>query len=290
MRWRGRKQSDNIEDRRGMGGGAAVAGGGGIMTLIVIVVVMLMGGNPQPLIQNAARQRAQQQQQAPAPENEKDKELKQFVGVVLKDTEDVWTKLFKDQLGTTYRKPDLVLFTGSVNSGCGTANSGMGPFYCPADNKIYLDMSFFTELRDRFGAPGDFAMAYVVAHEAAHHVQNELHISDEVHRKKQATRDKVEQNHWSVRLELQADFLSGVWAHHGQKMKNFLEAGDVEEAMRCAQAIGDDMIQKQAQGRVVPDLFTHGTSAQRARWFRAGLESGNLELANKLFELPYDKL
>lgn len=293
MRWRGRRESENIEDRRAMRAGPAVAGGGGLMILVVIVLGLIMGKDPQQLVQQVQQQQARQQADVPAggelQETEAERELKQFVGVVLADTEDVWTKLFTEQLGKRYPQPKLVLFRDQVSSACGMASSATGPFYCPGDDQIYLDMSFFEQLQNQFGAKGDFAMAYVIAHEVAHHVQNMLGISDEVHRSQQGA-DKVAANRLSVRLELQADFLAGVWAHHGQKMKSFLDAGDVEEAMRCAQAIGDDRLQQQAQGRVVPDAFTHGTSKQRAYWFRKGLETGQIDVANELFELSYNEI
>ncbi|MEZ6092286.1 MAG: neutral zinc metallopeptidase [Pirellulaceae bacterium] len=296
MRWKGRRQSTNIEDQRGMRTGPAVAGGGGLMIVVIIVLGLMMGKDPQQLVQQvqqAQQQQARQQVNAEADgdfqESAEEKELVEFVSVVLADTEDVWDKIFQDQLGRRYNHPTLKLFRDSVDSACGSASSATGPFYCPGDDKVYLDLSFFNQLQTTFGAKGDFAMAYVIAHEVAHHVQNELGISDQVQRERRAV-GEVKANRLSVRLELQADFLSGVWAHHGNKMKGFLERGDIEEAMRCAQAIGDDTLQRNMQGRVVPDSFTHGTSQQRAYWFGKGYETGNIELANELFTRDYDEI
>ncbi len=274
MRWRNREKSQNVEDRRGGGGGRRIAGGVGIGTIIIAIIVALLGGDPSSFLQ-------QSQVQQPAPTTQTtntqqgNDDLGNFVKTVLKDTEDVWNKIFPEQLGRAYVEPTLVLFENKVNSACGFASAATGPFYCPGDQKLYIDLSFYQELKNRFNAPGDFAMAYVVAHEAAHHVQNLLGITREVQSQRGRISEK-EYNNLSVRLELQADFLAGVWAHHGQKMYNFLEDGDIEEAMNAAHAIGDDTIQKRARGYVVPDSFTHGTSAQRIRWFRKGLETGDL--------------
>lgn len=268
MRWKGRERSDNIEDRRGMTPGRMVAGGG-IGTLIIAVVVMLMGGDPTALLGSQPASQAGPREFTAA-EQERD----DFVGVVLKDTEEVWHAQFRE-MGQTYQEPKLVLFTGQVESACGFASAAMGPFYCPEDTKVYIDLGFFDELARRFGAPGEFAQAYVIAHEVGHHVQNLLGIS----RKVQSQRGKVseaEYNKLSVRMELQADFLAGVWAHHAQKSKNMLDMRDLEDAMRAAQAIGDDTLQKGSQGYVVPESFTHGTAEQRMRWFRKGYESGDL--------------
>jgi predicted metalloprotease len=252
--------------------------GGGLGTIVLIVLALLFGVDPQALLQpgpggGGAPGGFNPNQQAPV--NPGNDEAKQFVSAVLADTEDVWRELFRQQ-GQRYREPTLVLFTGSVQSACGQADSAVGPFYCPGDEKVYLDLEFFRELKQRFGAPGDFAQAYVIAHEVGHHVQQLLGISDRVHR----MRGRVSQeefNRLSVRLELQADFLAGVWAHHAQRMRNILEQGDIEEAINAAQAIGDDRLQKQSRGFVVPDSFTHGTSAQRVRWFRRGFETGDME-------------
>jgi predicted metalloprotease len=215
--------------------------------------------------------------------------MARFSRVVLADTEDVWSDLFRNQFKKNYRVPTLVFFSGGSQSGCGFASSATGPFYCPADQKVYIDLQFFNEMATRFKASGDFAQAYVIAHEIGHHVQNQLGVLDQVH-SKQGRISKAEYNQLSVRSELQADFLAGVWAHYDQKMKNILEPGDVEEALNAANAIGDDRLQKQAQGYVVPDSFTHGTSAQRARWFRLGLETGDLSRMMDLFNLSYSQL
>jgi uncharacterized protein len=270
MRWQGRRGSGNIEDRRGMGGGRGLAvGGGGIGIIILVVVVLLAGGDPTAILGGGGSGTGgtgltQQQQDQAA----------QFASVVLADTEDVWHAQFL-KMGRTYQDPRMVLFTGYVNSACGGASSQVGPFYCPADRKVYIDLSFFDELSRRYGAPGDFAQAYVIAHEVGHHVQNLLGISDAVHSRQQRVSQR-EANELSVRLELQADFLAGYWAHYAQKTLNVLEPGDLEEALRAANAIGDDTLQKQAQGYAVPDSFTHGTSAQRKRWFTLGYRTGDL--------------
>ena len=275
MRWEGRRQSGNVEDRRGQGGGRGGGGlalGGGIGTLVLVVVVMLLGGDPRALLDMATQAPTQQgSEYVSSPEDEK---LKELVAVVLADTEEVWEAEFA-KLGRTYQQPKLVVFAGGVRSGCGFADAQVGPFYCPADLTVYVDLSFFRELSQRFGAPGDFAQAYVIAHEVGHHVQKLLGTSDQVN----ASRGRVsteKQNELSVRLELQADFLAGLWAKKAQEKFNFLEPGDVEEALRAANSIGDDTLQKQAQGRVVPDSFTHGTSQQRVKWFRRGFESGDI--------------
>ena len=272
MRWEMGRRSDNVEDRRGMRPGR-VALGGGIGGIILIVVALLLGVNPQQLLQQMpADQRvseSQVQQRDPAEDR-----LAQFVSVVLADTEDVWRAQFQS-MGRQYREPKLVLFTEQVQSACGVAGSAVGPFYCPGDEKVYIDLQFYQELKDRFGAPGDFAQAYVIAHEIGHHVQNQLGISEKVHAMQQRV-SKEEANELSVRMELQADFLAGVWAYHAQKMRNILEPGDIEEALGAANAIGDDRLQMQGQGYVVPDSFTHGTSAQRVRWFRRGFETGDM--------------
>jgi predicted metalloprotease len=214
--------------------------------------------------------------------------MKQFVATVLADTEDVWTQVFKER-GGTYRDPKLVLFRNATPTACGRGESATGPFYCPGDEKVYIDLSFYDLLRTKLGAPGDFAQAYVIAHEVGHHVQKLLGISDKVHAQRSRA-GEVESHHLSVRLELQADFLAGVWAHHAQQMKNVLEPGDLEEALQAANAIGDDRLQKQSRGYVTPDSFTHGTSAQRIRWFRKGFETGNPKLMEQLFSLPYERL
>ncbi|MEO1448171.1 MAG: neutral zinc metallopeptidase [Bacteroidota bacterium] len=280
MRWQGRQGSSNVEDRRGgRGGGGFVRSRGGrigIGGIIIIIIGTLLGGNPLELFQQV--QGPPQVQQAPpggVQSGGADDELAQFVSVVLKETEDTWSRIFLQETGKPYRKPKLVLFERQVRSACGSASSATGPFYCPADEKMYIDLSFYRELRDRFQAPGDFAMAYVIAHEVGHHIQNLLGITDQM----QGQRGRISQtqyNELSVRLELQADFLAGVWAHHTAR-KNLLEEGDFEEAMNAARAIGDDRMQKQAQGYAVPETFTHGTSAQRMRWFRKGYETGDIK-------------
>ena len=273
MRWRGRQGSGNVEDRRGMGGGGKIAIGGGA-GVIILIISLLLGQNPLEYINPGGGDGSQiQQQQQPLSEEENEKA--EFVRVVLKDTEDVWNKLFQER-GETYQEPKLVLFSGVDQSGCGTASAAMGPFYCPEDAKVYIDLSFYDDLQSRFGAPGDFAMAYVVAHEVGHHVQDLWGISDKVHAMRQRLSEE-EYNKLSVKLELQADFLAGVWAHHDQELNNILEPGDIEEALTAANAIGDDRLQKQSQGYVVPDAFTHGTSAQRMYWFKKGFETGDIE-------------
>jgi predicted metalloprotease len=293
MRLDDSKRSENVEDRgSSRGGGGPVMIGGGIGTLVIVVIMLFLGADPQAIMQQLQNQGGLQGQVAPdqAEPGEIDparEKLKEFAARVLGDTEDVWGSFFK-QAGKQYREPTLVLFTGEVNSGCGSASSGMGPFYCPADEKVYLDLSFFNQLEREFRAPGDFAQAYVIAHEVGHHVQNVLGISNKVHRA-QSQLSKEEGNQLSVRLELQADFYAGVWAHHANKRRKILEPGDVEEALRAASAIGDDSLQKQATGRVRPDLFTHGTSQQRLRWFKLGLETGDLNRGDT-FSVDADEL
>lgn len=297
MQWRGQRESDNVEDRRGMPGPPLLIGGG-LGTVAIIILVALLGGDPIAFLQQA--QIAQQQGQPPGlppepgfqdegrPERHdparhgpvrhdtgRHDVLKEFVSVVLADTEDVWDDVFRE-MGRTYRKPRLVLYTGHTGSGCGVADSAIGPFYCPVDETIYLDLGFFADLRNRFGAPGEFAQAYVIAHEVGHHVQKLLGTMEKVDSRRRQV-SKTESNHLSVRLELQADFLAGVWANRADRSKHIIEGGDVEAALRAAQAIGDDQLQRQARGYVVPDSFTHGTSTQRIHWFRLGLETGDLK-------------
>jgi predicted metalloprotease len=286
MRWEGRRESENVNDRRGMG--PVVAGGGGLITVIVLIAAMIFGVNPLPLLQQLAQQGggAAVAPQQRSPEEDR---MASFVKVVLADTEDVWSDLFPKLIGKPYQQPQLDLFTGATNSACGQATAAVGPFYCPGDNKVYLDLAFFVELQEKFKAPGDFACAYVIAHEVGHHVQNLLGLSDQVSAQ-QARVGEVEGKRLSVRLELQADFLAGVWAHHAQKTKQILETGDIAEAINAAQRIGDDTLQRQSTGRVVPDAFTHGSAAQRVKWFTHGIKSGNLEDLNLLFETPYEEL
>jgi len=284
MRYQGREQSKNVEDRRGQrGGGMRKIGGGiGIGTILLLVLTLVMGGDASDILGTLLQSGGSSQPVPTETSNgqpyrgsQQEEALAELVGVTLKETEDVWHGIFRNQLQRNYQEAKLVLFTDATQSACGVGRSATGPFYCPADQKIYIDLSFYNQLSQRFGASGDFAMAYVVAHEVAHHVQNLLGITRQI----DAQRGRIsqqEQNDLSVRLELQADFLSGVWAHHAHKANNILERGDIEEAMRAAEAIGDDNIQKQSQGYIVPENFTHGTSEQRMRWLRRGLETGDI--------------
>lgn len=270
MRWRGGRESDNVEDRRGFRAAPAIAGGG-IGTVAIVLIAMFFGMDPTVLLESMGPGAVSVQQPAPAPAGQD--EASKFVSVVLADTEDTWRGLFR-QLGGTYREPKLVLFSGMVQSACGYAQAAVGPFYCPADQKVYVDLNFFEDLKSRFRAPGDFAQAYVIAHEVGHHVQNLMGISDQV----ESLRGRLgaaEGNALSVRVELQADCFAGVWANHAEKARQILEAGDVEEALNAATAIGDDRLQKQARGYITPDSFTHGSSAQRVRWFKQGITSGD---------------
>jgi predicted metalloprotease len=269
MRWQGRRESTNVEDRRGVSGGQ-VAVGGGIIGVIALVLNFLLGGDVSQLPQQLPNQNTP----VSAEEQAADDQRAKFVKVVLAETEDVWNTLFQ-QAGKNYVEPTLTLFSGATQSACGSASSATGPFYCPGDQKVYIDLSFYQDLQNRFAAPGDFAMAYVIAHEVGHHVQNLLGISDKVHQMRQQL-SEGEYNKYSVMLELQADFLAGVWAHHTQKMKNILEEGDIEEALNAANAIGDDRLQKESQGYVVPESFTHGTSQQRMYWFKKGYQTGDM--------------
>ena len=272
MRWRGERQSTNIEDRRGLSGGK-IAIGGGLGSIVILVLALLFGIDPQQFLEQVPDNNPPSQVQTSRPQNAEEEELKQFVGVVLAKSEDVWNDVFR-QNGRQYREPTLVLFTDQVRSACGMAGAAVGPFYCPADEKMYIDLSFYDELRRRFNAPGDFAQAYVIAHEVGHHVQKLLGISDRVNAMQQRASER-EANQLSVRLELQADFFAGVFARYVQN-QGVLDAGDIEEALGAASAVGDDQIQKRTTGYVVPDSFTHGTSEQRLRWFRKGYESGDM--------------
>jgi len=276
MLWQGRRESGNVEDRRGFGG-RGMAVGGGIGTMVIAFIIYLLGGNPSQVLDNSNTVQQPTQQSAPAND-----ETTHFVRTILADTEDIWSQLFQN-MGRTYTDPKLVLFSGSTQSACGAASEATGPFYCPGDQKVYLDVSFFDELHNRFGAEGgDFADAYVIAHEVGHHVQDLLGITDKV----DAMRGRVsqtEQNALSVRLELQADFFAGVWAHYEAQKKaanapasSVIQEGDIEKALNAASAIGDDRLQKETQGYVVPDAFTHGTSEQRVRWFKKGFETGDI--------------
>ena len=268
MRWQGRRQSTNVEDRRGMPVGRIALGGGA--GLIVLLIAVLFGADPRALLQQLQEPSTTTERQVDPAQDE----LAAFSSTILAETEDVWNEEFR-QMGRTYVEPHLVLFSDRVESACGLAGAAVGPFYCPTDSKLYLDLSFFQVMRDRLGAPGDFAQAYVIAHEVGHHVQNLLGISKKVSAL-QARVSEAEANQLSVRLELQADFFAGVWAHHTQKMRAILEQGDIEEALNAAAAIGDDRLQQESRGVVVPDAFTHGTSEQRVRWFRKGLETGDI--------------
>lgn len=274
MLYKGRRQSSNVEDRRGMSTGRKVGVGGGIVTVIIALVVMLLGGDPREVLNMMESQQATTETVSDYQPTAHEQELAEFVSVTLAETEDVWNKLFENS-GLTYREPTLVLFSGAAESACGFAQSATGPFYCPGDEKVYIDLNFLEELQQKLGAQGDFAMAYIVAHEVGHHVQKLLGVLDQVHSLRGQVSDK-QYNAETVKLELQADFYAGIWAHHAQKMKNILEAGDIEEAMNAAQAVGDDRIQMQSQGYVVPDSFTHGTSEQRMNWFSKGFETGNV--------------
>lgn len=271
MKWFGRRQSGNFEDRRGVSGGKVVVGGG-IIGAIILLLNVVLGGDPSQVIDSM------QQQGSPAESREltdAEKTDGEFINALVVDNEDVWAKIFEDN-DLTYTPPKVVLFTEAVSTGCGNASSASGPFYCPADRTVYMDLAFFQELKTRFGAKGgDFAVAYVVAHEVGHHVQTLLGTSAKV-REKQERGNETEANRLSVALELQADFYAGVWTHHNQKMKNILEEGDIDEALSAANAVGDDAIQKRMQGSVVPDSFTHGTSDQRMKWFMRGFETGDI--------------
>ena len=271
MRWRGERESTNIEDRRGMSGGK-IAVGGGLGTIVILILALLFGADPRQLFEQVPTDPSSGVQSS-RPVNPEEDDLKKFVSVVLAKSEDVWHDVFR-QNGREYREPTLVLFTDQVQSACGMAGAAVGPFYCPSDEKVYIDLSFYQELRRRFNAPGDFAQAYVIAHEVGHHVQNLLGISDRVDAAR-GRMSEVEANRMSVRLELQADFFAGVFARYVQN-QGVLEEGDIEEALRAASAIGDDKIQRQTRGYVVPDSFTHGTSEQRLRWFKKGYDTGDI--------------
>jgi predicted metalloprotease len=271
MRWRGRERSDNVEDRR-LSVGKKMSLGGGIGGIIIALIFIILGGNPKEVLQ-LLDPGTETVQTHSGQNGTQDDDLTKFISVVLKDTEDVWNKIFTES-GRRYREPKLVLFRQSVRSACGFSSAATGPFYCPADEKVYIDLDFLEEMLRRFRSSGDFAMAYILAHEVGHHVQKLLGIMEKVDSQRgRASQSKL--NELTVRLELQADFLAGIWVHHAQKMKNILEEGDVEEALRAVNAVGDDRIQMQQQGYVVPDSFTHGTSAQRLKWFRKGMKTGD---------------
>jgi len=270
MKWQGREGSGNIEDRRGMSG-RKMAVGGGIGTVVVILIVWFLGGDPSQYINTLQGGSDTEQVKSTAEEDQ----MAQFVSVVLKDTETVWGKIF-EKSNSRYHQPKLVLFRDQVESACGLASTASGPFYCPSDESVYIDLSFCDQLKTQLGAYGDFAVAYVIAHEIGHHVQNQLGIIEKVEREKSG-KSKTKVNQLGVRLELQADFLAGMWAHYAQEMLHTLDAGDIDEAMNAAAAVGDDKLQMKYQGRVMPDAFTHGTSAQRKEWFRRGWETGDLK-------------
>lgn len=293
MRWRGREQSGNVEDRRGMSPKMAMGGGGGIIAVIVVLIVKFMGGGEgvQQMAGQMAQKAANARQSAPAEAGSGiQDDHKEFIAVTLRDTETIWAMLFDDQVrGASYTPPRLVIFEGQTQTACGTGQAAMGPFYCPADKQVYIDPSFFDDLARRHNAPGDFAQAYVIAHEVAHHIQTILPYSSMVNQVR-SRGDELASNRASVRLELQADFLAGVWAHHAHKEYGILEEGDMQEAIQAANQIGDDTLQKQATGYVTPQRFTHGTSAQRVKWFKKGLLSGEVKGAEQLFEIAYDRL
>lgn len=286
MRWQGRRESDNVEDRRGdstgssggLGGGGfrVPRGKGGLILLVVVLVAGYYGVDLTPLLNGEAPvgQTQTQSQQVNSPE---DNQMAKFTSVILASTEDTWSQLFQ-KMGKQYQDPKLVLYRGATRTGCGTGQSVMGPFYCPADKTVYIDLSFYQEMKDKLGADGDFAQGYVVAHEVGHHVQNLLGIEPKIRQMQQGA-SKAEQNRHSVKMELQADCFAGVWGHFMQNQQ-VLEQGDLEEALNAAQAIGDDRLQQQSQGRVIPDSFTHGTSEQRYTWFKRGFDSGNPNSCN----------
>ena len=289
MRWMGRRESGNIEDQRGGGGRVMRYGAGGLGGLFLIIIVVLLGGDPRQLLDQGSGEITVDDgygapgpgqvdggvEHPPATESAEEAQTRRMISVVLADTEDVWSEIFRS-MGSTYQEPKLVLFAEAVDSGCGFASAAVGPFYCPRNGKVYLDLGFYDELHARFGASGDFAQAYVLAHEVGHHVQNLLGISEQV-AAAQARRGGVQANALSVRLELQADCFAGVWAHHADRAHQLLEQGDLEEGLRAASAIGDDRIQMQSQGYVAPDAFTHGSSQERASWFKRGFEGGTLD-------------
>jgi predicted metalloprotease len=280
MRWASGRRSENVEDRRGLRVSPRLAGGG-IGTLLLVLAALYFGIDPSIILnqsQVSLPGGGAPTQSAPYTASPEEKRLAEFVSVVLADTEDTWQALFRD-MGKTYEDPKLVLFSEAVESACGTASTAVGPFYCPMDQKVYIDLEFYSDLKNRFGAPGDFAQAYVIAHEVGHHVQNLLGIAEKVHSLRSRS-GETEANRLSVMMELQADCFAGVWAYHADKARHILEKGDVEEALNAASSIGDDRLQRQSRGYVTPDSFTHGSSAQRVRWFKRGLETGNTGQCN----------
>ncbi len=283
MKWIGRRQSDNVEDKRASGGSKAIIGGGLIGVIILVIKLLSGNGDGADVLNQVLQQQMNQTQQNTSPVNPADDSLAAFVSVVLADNEDVWNSLFRNA-NQQYEEPKLVLFRDQVESGCGQAGSSVGPFYCPADKRVYIDLSFFEDLKNKLGAPGDFACAYVIAHEVGHHIQNLLGASDKVHALNGRLSEK-EYNKYSVALELQADFYAGIWAHYNQKMKDILEEGDIDEALMAANAVGDDRLQMRSSGQVVPDAFTHGTSKQRMYWFKLGYTSGDISKGNTFEEM-----
>ena len=277
MRWREGRESDNVEDRRGMTVSKGMMGGG-IGTILLVLVALYFGVDPSIILNQmpttGSPPSVEQSAGKPAGQDEEAR----FVSVVLADTEDTWREIFR-QGGQTYREPKLVLFSGAVQSACGIAQAAMGPFYCPLDETVYIDLIFYRDLKERFRAPGDFAQAYVIAHEVGHHVQNQLGIMQKVQEMRSRV-DEVRSNDLSVRTELQADCFAGLWAYHADKSRHILESGDIDEALNAASSIGDDRIQKQTRGQVVPDSFTHGSSEQRVRWFKRGIETGDFAQCN----------
>ena len=296
MRMDGRRTSTNVDDRRGMSGGKAV--GMGLGGLIIIgLITWALGGNPLSVIQEmgadggglltgGGAETSQNYQPT-----EQEEALAEFSKQILASTEDVWTKVFREQLNAEYEPPKMVLFTSSVQTGCGGATASVGPFYCSADKALYIDLSFFSVMKQKLGADGEFAYAYVIAHEVGHHVENLLGILGQVHQKMQSS-NQTTANQWSVRLELQADYLAGVWGHHESKMFNSIDNQDIRNAINCSKVIGDDYLQKKSQGYTVPDAFTHGTSAQREKWLTKGLNSGNISqrTLNEIYNIPYSQL
>ncbi|MBD2107780.1 neutral zinc metallopeptidase [Nodosilinea sp. FACHB-13] len=275
MKWQSSRRSINIDDRRGMpGGGAAI---GGIGSILLALVVALLGGDPSVVLERGVE--VGPNDGAPQASSEESDRSAEFVAAVLGETEDTWHSIFQSEFGAPYQDPSLVLYSGATQSACGRGQAAMGPFYCPADQKVYLDTSFFRDLQVRLGAPGDFAQAYVIAHEVGHHVQNLLGVSSQVQRAQQQA-SETQANELSVRLELQADCFAGVWANRAQRSREILEEGDIEEALNAASQIGDDRLQMEAQGYVTPDSFTHGSSEQRAEWFYRGIETGDINQCN----------
>ncbi len=282
MRWKMGRRSQNVQDQRGRGGAPLVVGGGGLGVLVVAVVIALLGGDPSVVLDQAAPNQAPNQRPnsgQPQPTSPEEDKLADFVSVVLADTEDTWNTLFPQAFDRDYQEPSLVLFSGAVQSACGTAQAAVGPFYCPADQQVYIDLSFYQALKNDLNAPGDFAQAYVIAHEVGHHVQNLIGVSEQV-RAAQRGMSQTQANELSVRQELQADCFAGVWAYNADQQRDILEPGDIDEALNAASQIGDDKLQQQQQGYVNPDSFTHGTAAQRTEWFKRGFTSGDVKRCN----------